>query len=64
MDLVRKLQHSQCFEASGEDPYVWASDYILAVDVSVQTGNPFIPRHRQLMPTELAQQVRMPMSLL
>ena len=46
MDLVRKLQRSQCFEASGEDPYVWASDYILAVDVSVQTGNPFVSRRR------------------
>ena len=46
MDLVRKLQRSQRFEASGEDPYVWASDYILAVDVSVQTGNPFVSRRR------------------
>ena len=64
MDLVRKLQRSQRFEASGEDPYVWASDYILAVDVSVQTGNPFVSRCRQLTPTELAQWVRMSMSLL
>ena len=64
MDLVRKLQRSQRFEASGEDPYVWASDYILAVDVCVQTGNPFVSRRRQLTPTELAQRVRMSMSLL
>ena len=64
MDLVCKLQYSQPFEASGEDPYVWASDYILSVDVSVQTGNPFVSRHRQLTPTELAQRVRMSMSLL
>ena len=64
MDLVRKLQCSQRFEASGEDPYVWASDYILPVDVSVQTGNPFVSRCRQLTPTELAQRVRMSMSLL
>ena len=46
MDLVRKLQRSQRFEASGEDPYVWASDYILAVDINVQTGNTFVSRCR------------------
>ena len=64
MDLVRKLQRSQRFEASGKDPYVWASDYILAVDVSVQTRNLFVSRCRQLTPTELAQRVWMSMSLL
>ena len=64
MDLVHKLQRLQRFEASGEDPYVWDSDYILKVDISVQTGNLFVSRRRQLTPTELAQRVRMSMSLL
>ena len=64
MDFVRKLQHLQCFEASGEDPYVWASEHILAVDIGVQTGNPFVSKCRQLTPTKLAQQVKISMSLL